>query len=591
MLSQIIKILPDTVANQIAAGEVVQRPASVVKELLENSIDALAKNIKVIIKDGGKSLIQVIDDGIGMSEVDARLAFERHATSKISDANDLFSITTFGFRGEALASIASVAQVEMHTKRQEDELGTLVEIHGSKFIKQESTICNNGTNISVKNLFYNIPARRRFLKNDSIELKHITDEFIRIALSHPDLSLTLIHNQNEIFNLSPTTLKQRIIHIFGKQISSELLDLNVDTSIISISGFIGKPENAKKKNNTQFFFVNNRYIKHNLLYKVLINAYGNLLQPEYTPSFFIYFSCDPKSIDVNIHPTKTEIKFENERHVAQILEAAVKQTLGKTSILPNIDFDLETSIKIPPITPDKEIKTPTIRINNNYNPFNNEKTGQWKKLYEIEQYVEKQEKLFRNDTITEAQQEVKTNIIQVNNQYLVTSIKSGLLIINQHRAHVRILYEMLIKKYESEVTYSERLIFPYIVELSPVRYLLIDNIKPYLERLGFKIGKLESNKISVDEIPSFLENLSIGEIIELFFQHYETFEKIDSKEYIDKIIIPLAKSIAIQSGKPLSQDEMEQLVDELFQTSNPQYSPDGEKIFHIININEIEKLL
>lgn len=591
MLSQVIKILPDTVANQIAAGEVVQRPSSVVKELMENSIDAFAKSIKVVIKDAGKTQIQVIDNGIGMSEVDARLAFERHATSKISDANDLFAISTFGFRGEALASIASVAQVELVTKRENDEIGTCVEIHGSKLLKQISTVCSTGTTITVKNLFFNIPARRRFLKPDNLEFKHIVDEFLRIALAHPEISFILIHNQTEIYNFTSTTLKQRIIHAFGKNVSSELLDLNVETSIINIHGFIGKPDNAKKKNHLQYFFINNRYIRHNLLYRVILNAYDNLLLPETMPSYFIYFSCDPKFIDVNIHPTKTEIKFEDERAVAQILEAAIKQTLGKTNILPNIEFNTESSIQLPQLQKNRPIRPPQISISPDYNPFEKKHDQSWKTFFEVDKIIDSNlKKTEAESTAFELECKETHNIFQLNYRYLVLPVKSGLMLVDQHRAHVRVLYEMLVKRFKEEVIYSERLIFAEIINIDSRIATCIDELLPYFKRLGFHLNKLDDNKIAVEEVPSFFTGSSVGSVLETFFNEYDDIEKLPDKyDVLDRFVIPLSRSMAIKSGQLLSVEEQQQLFDELFSTSNPQYTPEGKLIFNVISIFDIEK--
>ncbi len=590
MISQVIRLLPDSVANQIAAGEVVQRPASVVKELVENSIDAFAKSIKIYVKDAGKTLIQVVDDGIGMSEVDARMAFERHATSKISSADDLFAISTFGFRGEALASIASVAQVEMITRREEDEVGTRVDIHGSKFIKQESLVCAKGTTISVKNLFFNIPARRRFLKSDAIEFRHIVDEFIRVALSHPEVSFLLVHNQSEVYNLTATTLKQRIVHLFGKNISTDLLDVSVDTSIVSIQGFIGKPESAKKKNNYQFLFVNNRYFRHPFLYRVILNAYGNLLLPETTPSYFIYFSCDPKFIDVNIHPTKTEIKFEDERAVAQILEATVRQTLGNTNILPNIEFNNESAITLPFNDEKKMIKPPSIKINPDYNPFEpKQKTVQWKNFFEPEHIVEKREQVQIAESLSVESEKQANDIIQLHQRFLLVTVKSGLMVIDQHRAHFRVLYEMLINKYELGSIATERLIFPEILELDQKQFLFIKDLLPHLQRLGFAIQMTDEKKLIIEEIPSFWSDYQLATVFENFFNQYEELEKLPDASSLDFLLIPLAKSIAVKNGKPLNEEERQRLFDELFATSNPQYAPDGKLIFYIIPVNEFEK--
>lgn len=596
MIENVIHILPDSVANQIAAGEVVQRPASVVKELLENAIDAFAKNIKINIKDGGKTLIQVIDDGIGMSEVDARLAFERHATSKISDAQDLFAISTFGFRGEALASIAAVAQVELKSKKEGSELGTKIEIHGSKVISQEPVICQQGSIFTVKNLFYNIPARRRFLKSDTIEFKHIVDEFHRIALAHPNIAFTLTNNDSEIYVFQPTNLKQRIIHIFGKKLSNELLDISIDTSIINIHGFIGKPEFAKKKNSLQFFFVNNRFMRHPFLYRVIQRAYDNLLLPETMPSFFIFFTTDPNNIDVNIHPTKTEIKFENERYVAQILEVAVRQTLGKTNIFPNIDFDNESSIQLPlPNTNNpNSISISKVRVNPNYNPFENQNkpvNKDWQKIFEGEtpsaDYLEVQSKLeLENENDDKIE---NSTIFQLKNQYLLVPIKSGIMVIDQYRAHVRVLYELFESKYKKEEPSTEKLIFPEVFALTLHEAAYFKTFIPYLQRLGFLLQVLPDNKLQIEGIPAYLTNYNLTQMIENFLKQFEEIEIEPEKLDISQILLSLARSSAIKKGQPLSINEAQQLFDNLFATSQPQYTPDGKNIFHIILNDDIEK--
>ena len=592
MIDNVIHILPDAVANQIAAGEVVQRPASVVKELMENAIDAFAKNVRVNIKDGGKTSITIIDDGIGMSEVDARLAFERHATSKITEAHDLFAISTFGFRGEALAAISSVAQVELQTRKEGSDIGTKIEIHGSKLIKQEPIVCQQGSIFTVKNLFFNIPARRRFLKSDAIEFKHILDEFHRVAIAHPTIAFYLNHNDSEIYNLQPTSLKQRIIHIFGKNLSNELLDITVDTSIISIRGFIGKPEFAKKKNNLQYFFVNNRYMRHPFLYKVILNAYENLLLPETMPSYFIFFNCNPNTIDVNIHPTKTEIKFEDERAIAQILEATIRQTLGKTNILPNIEFENESSIQLPNISKNQPLTSPKIHINPNYNPFETNKPKNtipdWQKLFEEQSPSEKQEVLnLSSHSISEGSAE---NILQIKNQYLLVNIKSGLLLIDQYRAHVRVLYELLENKYQNDELYTEKLIFPETLELSTHEAEYFKNIIPHLKRLGFQISSLPNGIFNIEGIPSYWSNFNIISSIHEFIHQFNELEKNPEQVNIDEMLLKLAKSSAIKKGQALSDDERQHLFDSLFSCSQPQYTPDGKKIFITILNEEIDQL-
>lgn len=594
MMDTIIHILPDAVANQIAAGEVVQRPASVVKELVENALDAFAKNIKIHIKDAGKTSIQIIDDGLGMSETDARLAFERHATSKISEAQDLFAISTFGFRGEALASIAAVAQVELQTKKEGEELGTKIEIHGSKVIAQEPAICQQGSIFTIKNLFFNIPARRRFLKSDPIEFKHIVDEFHRVAIAHPSVAFTLTHNDTEIFTLQPTTLKQRIIHLFGKNLSNELLDISVDTTIINVHGFIGKPEFAKKKSGLQFFFVNNRFMRHPFLYRVIQNAYNNLLLPETLPSFFIFFSTDPNNIDVNIHPTKTEIKFENERVVAQILEAAVRQTLGKTNILPNLDFENESSIQLPHTHKNQPLSTPKININPSYNPFENQNKPvykDWQKFFENENTtvapIENQAKIElenEKDEIIE-----NSNILQIKNQYLLVPVKSGIMLIDQYRAHVRVLYELFESKYKIEEHYTEKLIFPETFALTSHEAAYFTTFIPYMKRLGFMMQVLPDNQLQIEGIPAYWTNYNMAQIIEHFIRQFEEMETEPEKLDISQILLSLARSSSIKKGQSLSVNEAQQLFDNLFATSQPQYTPDGKNIFRIISNEEIDK--
>ncbi len=592
MIDHVIHILPDSVANQIAAGEVVQRPASVVKELAENAIDAFAKNIKIIIKDSGKTLIQVIDDGMGMSEIDARTAFERHATSKISEANDLFAISTFGFRGEALASIAAVSQVELNTRKADAELGTHIEIEGAKFITQQPTLCNTGSVFTVKNLFYNVPARRRFLKSDALEFKHIVDEFHRVVLAHPEIAFTLIHNDSEIYSLSPTTLKQRIIHIFGKNYSNELLDISVETSIVTISGYIGKPNMARKKNGLQFFFVNNRYMRHPFLYRTLINAYEKLLPPETIPSYVIFFTCNPNTIDVNIHPTKTEIKFEDERAVAQILESAVRQTLGKTDIMPAIDFDTETAINLPPFSNNKPIHIPKIPIHSDYNPFNDitkkDIPHHWEKLFDTK--IE-ETSLEQTPSLFDEQQEATSKaseILQFKHQYLLMPVKSGLMIIDQHRAHTRILYEMLINKYEHEDMYSEKLIFPEKISLTTDENLIFKELVPYLQKLGFIISDAGNGTYDIEGIPHYWTNFNLASAVDQFIKNYIDLEKTPDLDSVHHILASLAASSAIANGQSMSESEMQFIFDSLFSTSNPQYTPYGEIVFHIINTEDIE---
>jgi len=599
-MSDIIQILPDSVANQIAAGEVVQRPSSVVKELVENAIDAHATLIKIIIKDAGKTLIQIIDNGIGMSETDARLAFERHATSKIKKATDLFAISTFGFRGEALASIAAVAQVELKTKKNDDEIGTCICINGSEFEKQEPVSCEKGSVFTVKNLFYNIPARRRFLKSDNVELRHILDEFHRTAIAHPEVSFLLINNGTEMFNLQQSTIKQRIVNIFGKNLNNELLNTSVETSIATIDGFIGKPENARKTKGLQFFFVNNRFMKHPFFYKTLTNAYQNLCPRETTPSFFLFFKIKPDLIDVNIHPTKTEIKFENEYAVSQILEAVVKQTLGKTNMIPSIDFENEQFFDILPLKSGEQVVEPKVNINTNYNPFNNstfqkdnfesqrQSTNGWQELYKI---IEKKDEETENNNLqNKDEKNFRRQCFSFKGKYILSQVKSGLMVIDQHLAHERILYEEFDKAFSENKITVQNLLFPFNFELNNNEALLFENLLPELALIGFSINKQTKNSFIVKGIPSVLKVSDIKDSLEKLISDFQSNEKVTNNTEKSVFIKKIIKSSVINYGKYLSNEEMNYIIDNLFATSNPNYSLTGRAIFKIINFEEIEKL-
>lgn len=598
----IIQILPDSVANQIAAGEVVQRPASVVKELAENAVDAKATQIKVIIKDAGKTLVQVIDNGMGMSDTDARLAFERHATSKIRKADDLFAINTFGFRGEALASIAAIAQVELRTKRSTDEIGTLICINGSEFEKQESVSCESGSIFSVKNLFYNVPARRRFLKTDTVEFRHILDEFHRVALAHPEVALILIHNNSEVYNLPQSLLKQRIINLFGKNLTNEMLSIQVDTTIASIEGFIGKPENARKKSGLQYFFVNQRFMKHPFLYRTLINSYQNLLPPGSIPSFFVYFKTDPKFIDVNIHPTKTEIKFEDEKATAQILAAAIRQTLGKSNMIPSIDFENEPLFDVHPLRKGQAIVEPTININPDFNPFENndfeksdfkntkQNTKGWQDLYKV--IEQNNEKLFDNNNVQKENEknDFHRQCFNFKGKYILSQVKSGLMIIDQHRAHQRILYDGFNKALSNNKIVTHKLVFPCKLDLNVQDSELLRELLSELIRLGFDIVEQTKNIFVVSGIPASMQESDIKETIEKFVGIYQKVEVLTSDLSNSKIIDSLVESGTIPYGKYLNTQEMNHIIDNLFATSNPNYSTSGKLIFTILNFDEIEKL-
>ena len=599
-MPDVIKLLPDSVANQIAAGEVIQRPASVVKELIENSVDAGGKNIRVIIKDSGKTLIQVIDDGSGMSETDARLSFERHATSKITSAQDLFAITTKGFRGEALASIAAVAMVELKTRRAESDTGILVVVSGSKVETQEPCSCPVGSSFSVKNLFFNIPARRKFLKSDNTEIRHIVNEFQKIVLAHPDIRFSLHHNDTEIYNLTSGNLRQRIIGVFGKQINQDLITLETDTSLINIKGYIGKPENARRTYGEQFFFVNNRFMKHPYFHKAVVEAYQNILPVEAIPSYFIFLEADPASIDINIHPSKTEIKFEDERSIWQILMASVREALGRFNIVPSLDFENEALINIPVMRSSNIVpEQPKIEINTQFNPFDGEErsnersgfverferenTANWEKLYTT---LEKEND---NPEQYEKIRESQRKFFQVKNKYFVCPVKSGLMLIDQKRAHERVLYERFLECLSNNRAISQVDMFPVTVELNPADYFILKEIEGDLELLGFSIQHSGKNKITINGRPADSDSSDPLEMLEILLEDYKNTQAEPSASAKEKVAAGMACASAIQYGKVLSQGEMEDLFDTLFACQAPNYSPKGKPVISILTLEEIDK--
>jgi len=599
-MADVIKLLPDSVANQIAAGEVIQRPASVVKELTENAVDAGSKNIVVIIKDSGKTLIQVIDDGAGMSETDARLSFERHATSKITTAQDLFAITTKGFRGEALASIAAVAMVELKTRKPDDETGILIAISGSKVELQEPCSCPAGSSFAVKNLFYNIPARRKFLKSDNTEIRHIVNEFQKIVLAHPDIRFSLFHNDQEIYNLAAGNVRQRIIGVFGKQINQDLITLETDTSLINIKGFIGKPENARRTYGEQFFFVNNRFMKHPYFHKAVVEAYQNILPAEAIPSYFIFLEADPASIDINIHPTKTEIKFEDERSIWQILMASVREALGRFNIVPSLDFENEALIEIPVRGSSNQIpEPPKIEINSQYNPFSGEEryhdrsgsidrferenTANWDKLYST---LEKENE---NPVQLEKISESQRKFFQVKNKYIICPVKSGLMLIDQKRAHERVLFERFLESLISNNAISQTDMFPVTMELNPSDYLVLKEIEKELELLGFTIQSSGKNTITIKGRPSGSNASDPCEMLEIMIEDYKNTESDPSTGAKEKVACAMASASAIPYGKTLNFKEMEDLFDALFACKTPNFSPKGRPVINIITIEEIDK--
>lgn len=596
-MPDIIKLLPDSVANQIAAGEVIQRPASVVKELMENSVDAGANTIKVIIRDSGRTLIQVIDDGSGMSETDARLSFERHATSKISVAQDLFAIRTKGFRGEALASIAAVSMVELKTRKKEDDSGTFIIINGSRVEKQEPCSCPEGSGFTVKNLFFNIPARRKFLKSDNTEMRHIITEFQKIVVAHPSIRFLLSHNDNEIYSLGAGNLRQRIIAVFGKQINNDLITLETATTLINIKGFIGKPENARRTYGEQFFFVNNRFMKHPYFHKAVAEAYQNILPPETIPSYFIFMEIDPASIDINIHPTKTEIKFEDERAIWQILMASVREALGRFNIVPSFDFEGEGLIDIPVRSVFKNIPDPpAIEIDPQYDPFagdekisnqnsiierfERENNSGWEKLYSA----------LEREGPRSAMIDSERRFFQIKNKYIICPVKSGLMIIDQKRAHERILYERFLDNLESNRNISQTELYPVNLELNPADIFVLKEIENEIRLLGFNF-RITDNVVLVTGRPSGIGSSDPAIMLEILLEEYKKTQSDPSTGAIEKIASAMAGASAIPYGKVLLKSEMEDLFDTLFSCKSPNYSPKGKPVINILTLEEIDKRL
>lgn len=660
-MSDIIQILPDSVANQIAAGEVVQRPASVVKELVENAIDAGSTSIKINLKDAGKTLIQVIDNGCGMSNTDARLSFERHATSKIKAANDLFAIRTMGFRGEALASIAAIANVELKTKRTEDELGTHIVIDGSELISQESIACPSGSNFIVKNLFYNVPARRKFLKANSTELRNIITEFHRITLANPEIEFQLIHNDTEIYNLHASNTRQRVVNLFGRSINTRLISIATNTSIVKLTGFIGKPKNAKKRTDEQFFFVNNRYMRHPYFHKAVLLAYDKILPPDTVPPYFIFFEVDPKIIDINIHPTKTEVKFEDEQAIFQIIRASIREALGKFNIVPSIDFDEDTSLEIPVANQDStEIGVPMIKVNHEfnpfeadttYNPFAGEKTfnpfeheansiennqfyqefkpktkevsspgskkdvpEDWDKLYQkrepdlipdyqisppaevkkppVPDYFQQQEapqnqlqqKIFQRESSLNSQ-----SFFQLKNKYILTPVRSGLMIIDQRRAHERILFEKFRNSVEHNQGIAQQTLFPQTVEFNASDFTLLQVIIEDVKALGFDIREFGKKTFVINGTPADIQNGDPKELLENLLENYKV-NQLDVKVKVrENLAKALAKASAVNYGKSLNSEEMSAIIDQLFACETPNFTPDGKTIVSVLETLELDK--
>ncbi|MGV3510261.1 MAG: DNA mismatch repair endonuclease MutL [Sphingobacteriaceae bacterium] len=610
-MSDIIQLLPDSVANQIAAGEVVQRPASAVKELIENAIDSGAGKIQLIIKDAGKSLIQVIDDGCGMSVTDARMCFERHATSKIRKAEDLFAIRTMGFRGEAMASIAAIAQVELKTRRHEDELGTLICIEGSEVIKQEPVSCTAGTSICVKNLFYNIPARRNFLKGNPVELRHIIDEFQRVALAHPEIFFTFHHDGNEIFHLPNTTLKQRIIHIFGSTYNQKLVPVEETTSIITLKGFIGKPEYAKKTRGEQFFFVNKRFIKDPYLNHAVLKAYEELLPDDSYALYVLFIDIDPANIDINVHPTKTEIKYQDEKSIYAIIRSAVKRSLGQYNITPTLDFDQETGFNN--MITEKahaDIVPPAIAFNPDFNPFQSEKKQEreipylrnigegrqevsknWGSLYDIVKTPVNEQQQFdleQNDEEKPLPKHGEKHLFQLHNRFIISQIKSGFMLVDQQAAHERILYERFLLQLETHQGASQQSLFPQTVTLGAVDFELVKELLPDIQALGFQVREFGKNTFIVEGIPADIgSNISEVEMLEHLIEGFKNNFSLLKLDKRDNLARTLARNAAIKPGLSLSQAEMNNLIDQLFACESPNISLQGKPVIITFTLEEL----
>ena len=597
----VIQLLPDSVANQIAAGEVIQRPASVIKELVENAVDAGARNIRVLVTDAGRTSLQVIDDGCGMSETDARLAFERHATSKIRKADDLFSLHTMGFRGEALPSIAAVAQVVLTTRMASDEIGTCLTLHGSRVISQEPVACPVGSNFRVDNLFFNVPARRKFLKSNATELNNILTAFERIVLVYPDIAFQLYSNQQEMLSLRAAPLRQRIVDVFGKRLSQELLPIEVDTAFCRISGFVGKPEAAHKKGSQNYFFVNGRYMRHPYFHKAVTGAYERLVAEGTVPPYFIYFDVDPANIDVNIHPTKTEIKFEDEQGIFQILSAAVKDAIGRFSDVTAIDFDTEGRPEIPVFNPQHHaVHMPDVQYNPSYNPFETTSTrgtvaSNLSLLSELTRpsasHVDTPQ-LFPDEPGALLITEKSPEHYQYKGRYVMTAVKSGLMIIDQHRADVRICYERYMEQLRRHTASTQKLLFPEMLQFSPSDSVLMQRFLPDLQTMGFDISDLGGGSFAVNGIPAAIEGYDPMALVRnIVTDAAEKGSGASADELHTVLALSMARHTAIDYGQVLSNEEMERLVNELFACTNANYTPDGRPVLAILPQTDIEQLL
>lgn len=595
-MEDVIALLPDHVANQIAAGEVVQRPASVVKELLENAIDAQATRIQLIIKEAGKQLIQVVDNGLGMSPTDARLAFERHATSKIKQSDDLFALHTKGFRGEALASIAAVAQVEMHTKRSEDELASKIKIGGGEIKKQDLVVAPVGTSMSVSNLFFNVPARRNFLKSNAVELRHIIDEFHRISIAHPEITFSMLQGGTELFDLPAGNLRRRLTHIFGSKLDDKLVPVEEQTTVSGIRGFVLKPEAAKRSRGMQFFFVNNRFVKSSFLHHAIMTAYDGLLHEGCYPGYFLFFELEPHTIDINIHPTKTEVKFENEQSLFAILRSAVKHSLGMFQVAPTLDFDRDPNLDVSYDQVDHKVEPPKIEVDRDFNPFQEKATHsfsskispQWESLYQEIGSTDSAE-MSLIGALDSNPSDATQKIFQLMNRYLVSSTGAALLLIDQERAHERVLYELFLSNITHASTSSQQLLFPIKIELNSLQKAFYNEYTSLLTEVGFCLGELKEDHVEVVGIPSVCSENKAVLVFEDLFESLSNEQPEDTFSQTDLVAKSMARTLSIKRGKRLETEEQQQLINDLFACKETQFSPYNRQIFVSLTKEELEK--
>lgn len=620
-MSDVIRLLPDSVANQIAAGEVIQRPASVIKELVENSIDANAKCVHIVLKDAGRTLIQVIDDGDGMTDTDARLAFERHSTSKIRKADDLFSLHTMGFRGEALASIAAISQLELRTCRRGADLGTHIVISASKCESQEPDVCPEGSNFMIKNIFFNVPARRKFLKSNSVELSNIVKEFEKLALVNPQVEFSFTHNDTLMYQLRPGSFMQRILAVFGKSLATQLIPLSVDTTLVKIEGYICRPENSRRRNCLQYLFVNGRYMRHPYFHKSILSSYDQLIPSDTQPLYFLNFTVDPETIDVNIHPTKTEIKFENEVPIWQILSAAVKESLGRFSVGPSIDFDAENAPDIPVYKGGaSNLTTPQIDLDPSYNPFDDidrpvrerpkdeggyqrdwsrqsRPSTDWEKLY---QNFENSKSRSDGSSAVQQQQDAgaalgldiseSTQAVQIKGRFIVTAIKSGMMIVDQHRAHVRILYERYMRQIAAQSAVSQTVLFPEILHLSVPQELILEELQAQVELIGFNLANLGGNDWSINAVPAGVEGIDVKDLLLQVIDSIIAGGESLADKVLEHIALTVAEKAAIPYGRTLSQEEIDSLLGDLLGLQQPNYTPSGKTIICTMTMDQITRM-